>query len=117
MTIVTGIKIAARIYKGYKKGQALERKYRYLDPTNKFIRKYVPPGYRSRAFKIKRYLDIAIGGGLVYDLLDIDFDALLPKKNVRTGKIRQTRNYLVKSRSKRKYTPENCYVPRRKNRR
>ncbi len=48
----------------------IDKRYRYLDPTNKFIQKYVPPGYRKRAFKIKRYVDVAIGGALIYDVID-----------------------------------------------
>ncbi len=54
---------------------------------------------------------------LIYDLLNIDYDAISFPKFPKTNKIGQTRNYLVQSQSKRfgrkEYTT--CY-PRRKRR-
>ncbi len=58
MAVITGI------VQGIKIAQRIERKYRYLDPTNKFIQKFVPPPYRDRARYIK---DILITGGVIYD--------------------------------------------------
>ncbi len=106
MVVVTGIKEVAKIaIRAYAKGKAMDRKYRYLDPTNKFIQKYVPPRYRSGAFRIKRYADIAIGGGLIYDLLNVDYDAQISSP---PGKNRQTRSNFQRSRFKQFGKPK-CY--------
>ncbi len=96
MTVITGIRT------GLKIAGRIDRKYRLLDPTNKFIQKYVPPNYRARAFKIKKYLDIAIGGGIIYDLLNIDFDSTLQKRPS-PNSARKARDYMVKYQSKRGY--------------
>ncbi len=58
MGVITGIS------QGIKIAKRVERRYRYLDPTNKFIRKFVPPPYRARTRQIK---DILITGGVIYD--------------------------------------------------
>ncbi len=88
MTLISvariGIKIAKRI----------DARYRYLDPTNKFIQKYVPPGYRARAFKAKRIADVAIGGGVLYDVLsEITKHAQVPRKATTPYKARSGFKY------------------------
>ncbi len=102
MSVITGIRTALKIT------GRLERRFRLLDPTNKFIQKYVPPGHRRLAFKVKKYLDVGITAGIIYDLLNIDEDA---NKRVRTpsGAQRKTRNYMEQSQPKRKYDPEYSY--------
>ncbi len=110
MVIVTGIRqalsIAVRVAKRY------DAKYRYLDPTNKFIQKYVPPGYRKRAFQAKRYIDVAIGATLIYDLLNIGGDGEISKRPS-PGKQRKARSYLQQSRSRSKFRYSSSYRPKR----
>ncbi len=99
MSVITGIRIGLKIAK------RIDRRYRYLDPTNKFIQKYVPPGYRARAFQAKRIADVAIGGGLIYDLLSSELDRF-GQKPIRTNPIRQTRDHMEQSRTGRRYSKD-----------
>ncbi len=57
-------------YRVYKLSKKFDKKVLYLDPTNKFIQKYVPPGYRKQAFKIYKYAQFAIAGGVLYDVIN-----------------------------------------------
>ncbi len=110
MVIVTGIRqavsIAVRVAKRY------DAKYRYLDPTNKFIQKYVPPGYRKRAFQAKRYIDVGIGATLIYDLLNNDGNGSISQRPP-SGKFRKTRNNFQQSRRGRKFSYKSSYRPKR----
>ncbi len=60
--ITTGIKIAKRLHR-------LGTKYKMIDPTNKFIQKYVPPGYRKYAFRVKEAADVILTGGVIYEII------------------------------------------------
>ncbi len=44
------------------------RRIDYTSPSNKFISKFVPPGYRRRAFQINKVAEIATAGGLIYQI-------------------------------------------------
>ncbi len=95
LAIITGIttiiRTAQRIYK-------VGQKFKYLDINRKFIRKYVPPGYRRPA---EIASDLLITGGVVYQVADILYNAQkIPKSNY---KIRQTRNNMEQPSSKRQY--------------
>ncbi len=61
---MTGVVTAIRIV---KRVSQIAAKYKYLDINQKFVRKYVPPGYRKQAEFV---LDTAIGGGLLYQIVD-----------------------------------------------
>ncbi len=97
MSVITGIRIAARTI------SRIDRRYRLLDPTNKFIQKYVPPGYRARAFRVKKYLDVGIGAAIIYDLLNTDGDGSVSQQP-QTYQKRQARNYMEQSGTRRKYS-------------
>ncbi len=104
--ITTGIRIAKRI----------ESRYRYLDPSNKFIRKFVPPAYRTRTRQIK---DILITGGVIYDAAIELHRAFQKKPKYASNKYNQTRNQFEQfgSQSKRRYKYRRDYcrrTPRRK---
>ncbi len=105
--VITVVKLIPRILKRF------DQRYKYLDPTNKFIQKYVPPGYRKTAFKIKRYADIGITAAIIYDLANTDNSARIPQKQqpYKTG---QTRNYMEQYRSKRQYDNRYTYSKRRR---
>ncbi len=107
MTVITGIKTAVQI------AARINTKYKYLDPTNKFIQKFVPPGHRDLAWKIKKYIDIGIGGGIIYDLLDIDWSALQTQQP-KTGEFGKTRNRMDFAKSRRFKRRKNCYCKRRR---
>ncbi len=55
----------------------------------------------------------ATAGGLILDLSNVDYSALLPKKPPEYGKTRQTRDYMVKSKSKR-IRNNYCYPRKRR---
>ncbi len=104
------VQIVSQIPKIVKLIRRLDQKYRYLDPTNKFIRKNFPPQWRQRAFRLKRYGDIAITGGVIYEGLTSGGN----------GKVRQTRypfrkkrSYMEQSRSKRFYRTGRKNIRRR----
>ncbi len=104
--VITVIKLLPRIAK------SIDQRYKYLDPTNKFIQKYVPPGYRKTAFKIKRYADIGITGAIIYDLVNSDNSGIQKKQQpYKTG---QTRSYMEQPFSKSKYYNTGYYSKRRR---
>ncbi len=80
-----------------RQGARLERQYRYLDPTNKFIRKFVPPGFRNRAFKFKRMADVAITGGIIYESLDNLLDESSTRAKRPSGKFGKNRGAMEQS--------------------
>ncbi len=84
---MTGVVTAVRIVRQI--GQ-LTSKYKYLDINQKFVRKYVPPGYRKQAEFI---IDTAVGGGILYQIVDGIYNAFqTPKRTAPYN--RQTRNYM-----------------------
>ncbi len=92
----------------------LNRKYRYLSINEKFIRKYVPPGYRKEARQIAKFADVTGIGGLIYNSLDWYLSGL-QKKVYPSGQNRQTRNYMVGPGYRRKQYHNKEYCPRRPN--
>ncbi len=81
-----------------KVGIKLNRKYRYLNINDKFVRKYVPPGYRSGATKAIRVGEAIALGIPIYDLV-ADHYRTIPKPKYNQN--RQTRNNMVRSRYQR----------------
>ncbi len=112
MSVITGITTAVRIAK------RIDRRLRYLDPTNKFIQKYVPPGHRRRAFQIKRIADTFIVGGVIYEEIGNYVRGLQKKSQFTSRKFRQTRNYMEQPSSGRfqqtNYTARKRCPPRRR---
>ncbi len=48
--------------------QRISKKYQYINPTDKFIRKFVPPNYRSKATRFARYAEAGSFGGIAYEI-------------------------------------------------
>ncbi len=107
--IVTGIKIAKRLHR-------LGTKYKMIDPTNKFIQKYVPPGYRKYAFRVKEAADIILTGGVIYEIIKNYPSGKKPVRSPNNGKVRNN-FYPTRSRqfgySSRNYY-ERCKRPRKR---
>ncbi len=106
MAVITGVIRLTQI------ARKAAYRYKYLDLNKKFIRKYVPPQYRRPA---EIASDLLITGGVLYQAaVEIDRSGIFKKKSqITSGKFRQTRNYMVKSRSKRFYCPSNRFGYRR----
>ncbi len=110
MVIVTGIKTGIDIVKIFAKFAKSTGKY---SPGLRAIDKYAPPHYRPSLRKAYKYGEAAVAAKGVYDLLNIDNTKnAIPKKTFRTPAKRQTRNYMVKSRTKR-FNYNNCYPRKR----
>ncbi len=109
-----GIRIAKRL--GY-----LGRRIDYTNPTNKFISKYVPPGYRKHAFRIQKAAEYATAGGLISELYNFVSDYYaVPKSSfikAPSGEFGKTRSNMVKTgRRFRKSRREYCRRRPRRNR-
>ncbi len=93
------------------------QKYKYFDPNKRFIRKYVPPGYRRN---VEIITDIAMGGGLLYEAYNIIKDELPAKKRPFSPSrtFGEKRNYMEQSKSRRfqygGYNAKRCYPTRRR---
>ncbi len=86
MAVVTvATKVATTAIRAYKSAKYYGNKYRYLDPTEKFIQKFVPPNYR-RAARITS--QVLIGGGLLYDIVDLANVAVQKPKPYQNGQTR-----------------------------
>ncbi len=92
MTVITGITTAIRIAK------RLDRKYSNLDPTNKFITKFVPPGYRKNVRILK---DILITAGVIYDPIVELYREFSKSTKKPPGTLGERGNYMEQSGSKR----------------
>ncbi len=94
-------------------GIYLSRRYKYLNPTDKFIRKFVPPGYRKTATRFARAGEIITTGGIIYEGITGENIGFGPQRKSprQYYQKRQTRNNMVQSRSRRRNS-EYCY-PRR----
>ncbi len=91
ITVISqGLKIAQKLYK-------ISMKYKMLDVNQKFIRKYVPPGYRRQA---EFAVETLIGGGLLYQAVDFAYYALQTAKRPTPGKSGKTRNYMEQTRGR-----------------
>ncbi len=60
-TVTRAVQIGRKIYN-------LQQKYKYLDPTEKFITKFVPPGYRNYA---RIAAGVGVGGSILYDVYQL----------------------------------------------
>ncbi len=94
----------------------LSVKYKYLNPTDKFIRKYVPPNYRGKATRIARYGEIATTGGVIYDVISEIGNALQKPQQNAPGQQYQTYNRQsrrTRSGYKNRYNPDKrCRCPK-----
>ncbi len=90
MTVITGIVTAIRI------GIAASRvTYKVAKGTKRGAQ------WLGRHPNIARYGTVAASTApLIYDLLNIDYSAIIPKRDTIPYKDRQTRSYMVKSRSR-----------------
>ncbi len=110
MTVVTAIKTGLQVAKTLRR---YGEKYRYIDPTQKFIQKFVPPPYRRPARIIT---DAAIGGGIIYDVISF-LEQEYGQKPVRPYTAKQTRNSFQQPSAKRGYSSEYYTNRRSSNRR
>ncbi len=94
MALITVVKT------GLKIAQRLSNKYKYLDLNQKFIQKYVPPGYRGIASFATETL---VGGGLLYQIVDFAYIAIQNAKQRDTTKPGETRDYMEQPGARRKY--------------
>ncbi len=109
--------IVARAYKVYKISKRFDQRVKFADPTNKFIRKYVPPNYRKKAYRFNKYAQIATGGGLIYDLVNEIGSALQKQPSNAPSKFTETRRRFStnnRSRLKHGYYPCRCRKQSRK---
>ncbi len=109
MVLAGAIRVGARIAK-------FNRKYQYLNPTDKFIRKFVPPNYRAKATRFARYAEAGSFGGLAYEIAqDLLSDGTsdpnaFQKRNVKYPARKQNKTYSGRRRysrhaRKRKHCP------------
>ncbi len=107
MALVTIIKEIVKV------GIKLNRKYKYLNVNDKFIRKYVPPGYRKSATRAIRIGEGIAIGFPIYEAIE---SGLRKTQNAVPYQNRQTRKYMESPRSGRfKYTSDkSCYRRYRK---
>ncbi len=75
----------------------------YVNPANKLVSKYAPPGWRNTLFKAVKLSEAAIGGKTAYDIYqmmapDTPGNAIQKpiQKFVKTGKPYQTRGRYTK---------------------
>ncbi len=97
MTVITGIvrgvEIARKIYQVQRR---VDKRLQSISPANQFINRYAPPGLRVPLKKAYRYGEIALGGKLIYDLLNQGMTDAIPKKQRPTTKYRKTRTNFYK---------------------
>ncbi len=109
MAVVTIIREIVRT------GIRLNQKYKYLNLNDKFIRKYVPPGYRTRATRLARIGEGVALGLPIYEAIESGLAGKVPYSS--PSQFRQKRNRMEQSFSGRKYsksrTDNYCYRPRR----
>ncbi len=114
MPVITVVTTGLRVL---KRAAQLGQKYKYLDLNQKFIRKYVPPGYRKHA---EFALETFIGGGLLYQIVDYAYYAFQTEKGSTPGQPGKTRDNMVKTRGRfgysrysNRYRRKRCYSRRR----
>ncbi len=79
--ITAGLKLGRKLY-------AYQQKYKYLDPTEKFITKFVPPGYRNKA---RIAAGLGVGGSILYDIYELINNGFQSPEQPQTGKQYQKR--------------------------
>ncbi len=84
--------------------QRFNKKYQYINPTDKFIRKYVPPNYRSKATRFARYAEAGSFGGLAYEIAqDLLSDGTTnPNAQIRTKKDPSSSKFQTRGRFRRR---------------
>ncbi len=98
MAVITGIITAIRI--GYRVSQVIYQGGKKIPPVVKYFDRH-----RKAATIITTAASTA---PLIYDLLSIDYDALLPKKT--SNPFGKTRGNMEQSRSKRQYYSDNKFI-------
>ncbi len=84
MFIAPAIRIASKLAR-------IGMRYKYLDINKKFIRKYVPPGYRRQAEIIT---DVAIGGSIISEIGMMVYDEFKKRPSASTGQVGKGRGYI-----------------------
>ncbi len=82
-------------------GIRLNRKYKYLNINDKFIRKYVPRQYRNRATRLVRIGEGVALGIPIYEAIESGLQSQRRKGNPPN---RKTRNYMVPASRGQKYS-------------
>lgn len=109
MVVVTGIKTAIKIAPIIYKASKII--YKSVKKTRAFDR------YMARHPRVLRAGTVAAAGGtLVYDLLNIDYDALIGPISKTYNKQFKTRKYVQSSRTRQFYQTDRCPVPRSRRR-
>ncbi len=92
--------IGTVLREGFRIGQAIwktqrtfDRKVFFANPTNRFIRRFVPPGYRKKAYRFARYAEISAAAGYIYDSIQQDQSAQIPKQAKRATSRKQYKKY------------------------
>ncbi len=92
--------IGTVLREGFRIGQAIwktqrtfDRKVFFANPTNRFIRRFVPPGHRKKAYRFARYAEISAAGGYIYDIIQQDQSAQIPKQAKRAPSRKQHKKY------------------------
>ncbi len=94
----------------------INKKYKYLNINDKFIRKYVPPGYRQQATRLARIGEGVALGIPIYEAIE---SGLRPTRNPSYRQNRQTRDNMEFPSTRRQFYKKRynryrrCY-PRRK---
>ncbi len=95
MAVVTIIREIVRA------GIRINKRYKYLNINDKFIRKYVPPGYRTRATRFARAGELIGIGVPIYNAIEQHFRDGKKQIPGKYNKFKQTRNYMEQSSSRR----------------
>ncbi len=86
------------------------------DPTNMFIDRYFPPHLRLPAKRWNRYAQIAISGGLIYDIIHDNWNAISPKQRQAPNRLQQKYSKQPSDRSGQyKYRSGSSYYRRQRN--
>ncbi len=109
--IMRGVDIGRKIYQVYRR---TVKRLQSISPANQFINRYAPPGTRATLKKAYRYGEIALGGKLIYDLLNQGMTDAIPKKQRPTTEYRKTRNNFYRFGKGRFHRPKYNTCPRRR---
>ncbi len=108
--ITRAVDIGRKIYQVYRR---TDKRLQRISPANQFINRYSPPGYRKGFKQAYRAGEIALGGKLIYDLLNQGITDAIPKKQRPTSQYRKTRNNIYGSSKGRFYRSKYNACPSR----
>ncbi len=83
----------------------INRKYKYININDKFVRKYVPPGYRKSATRIIRISEAVAVGIPIYE----GIQEIRRGKKIRYPQARKTRNSNFQTRKRFGYGQQQRY--------